>query len=76
MTVKLPAAVGLPDSTPFVLIDMPGGNPAADQTYGELPPLIARGVEGYATPTSPIGIDGAESVRTGIVLPIRTEPPP
>jgi hypothetical protein len=49
---KLPAVVGVPDSTPVATsIDMPSGRPAALKEYGMLPPLAVTGVAEYSSPT-------------------------
>jgi len=70
VTVKEPAAVGVPEIAPVVaLIAKPAGRPVADHVYGVVPPL-AVGVAGtYATPTSPFGrADGQTTLSVGLIV--------
>jgi len=70
VTVKVPAAVGVPEIAPVVaLIAKPAGRPVADHVYGVVPPL-AVGVAGtYATPTSPFGrADGQTTLSVGLIV--------
>src|SRR5215212_11029548 len=39
VAVKVPVAVGVPDTTPPLEMVTPGGRPVADQVYGGVPPL-------------------------------------
>jgi len=55
---KLPAAVGVPLNTPLVESKVkPAGSPEAAQANGDLPPVTANVVCGYATSTVPFGSD-------------------
>src|SRR5438552_3524020 len=57
VTLKLPATVGVPKSTPSVeFIDIPLGSPVADQLKGAWPPVAINGVfAAYPTPTVAVG---------------------
>ena len=57
---KVPAVVGVPDSRPSGLTDMPWGSaPVSLQVKGPTPPLGATNVKaGYATPVAPGGGGG------------------
>lgn len=66
---KLPAAVGVPESTPEEPLRLrPAGRTPAvtEKVYGAVPPL-AEIVWPYATDTDPLGSDGGDRVIVGQV---------
>jgi hypothetical protein len=64
MLAKLPAAVGVPEITPPVLIVRPVGKPVAVQLYGVVPPVAVTVVDAYATETCPLGrLTGVETTK-------------
>jgi hypothetical protein len=63
VTLNVPPAVGLPDSTPALVSVRPAGRPVAVNVYGEVPPLAATAVEVYAAPTVPaVSADGVRLI--------------
>src|ERR1035437_2737926 len=57
VTLVVPYAVGVPESTPAELNTSPGGSTVVvDQVYGSVPPVALRVVE-YAALTTPAGKD-------------------
>src|SRR5204863_376057 len=60
--VKLPAAVGVPNSAPVDdCIDIPDGKPLADHVYGVVPPVaVTACAAAYPTPT--VAVDGLSAV--------------
>src|SRR5579872_2103275 len=82
LTVKLdvPAAVGVPESTPVEALSViPAGSVPllTDQVYGAVPPLTVS-VNEYAAPTSPDGGavgPGAGDVVTARVIEVVAMPP-
>jgi len=68
VTAYFPAVVGVPDNTPLLLTELPGGNPVPTHRYGVRPPAAASVCE-YAEPTFP---DATEAVvmATGGALPM------
>jgi hypothetical protein len=65
--VGVPAAVGVPLSTPAVLRLRPAGTPVALQVCGGAPPENARLAE-YDTPTVPLGRAGVVIERAGEIV--------
>lgn len=57
VTLNVPATVGVPKGAPVVeLIDIPLGNPLADQLYGIWPPVaITAEFAAYPIPTVAVG---------------------
>ncbi len=54
--VKLPCAVGVPESVPSEARSRPGGRlPVWVNVYGPVPPLAVIWVVGYSTPCAPLG---------------------
>jgi hypothetical protein len=72
---KVPAVIGVPDSRPFGLSDMPGGRaPLSIQVNGPRPPVGATKVKaGYATPVVPVGGGAVFGLKLSWAEP---EPPP
>jgi len=74
----VPEVVGVPLIAPVLVFrDRPGGSPVAiDHRYGGVPPLAARVVAGYATPTVPLGkevvvmVGGGGFCTVNVVLPL------
>jgi len=76
VNVLVPAAVGVPESTPAELNARPAGRvPALTvQAYGDVPPLAAK-VKLYAAPTVP-AVNGEVVEMTSVAGGGGVEPPP
>ena len=69
VTLVVPYAVGVPESTPAELNTSPGGSTVVvDQVYGSVPPVALRVVE-YAALTTPAGKD-VVAITTGTGLTV------
>src|ERR1700682_4143155 len=64
------AVVGVPESTPVLVFKLrPVGKPDDDHVKGLLPPVAVTVVEGYATPTVPVGsVAGPLTAGTGLMV--------
>ena len=63
---EVPATAGMPEIVPLVAPSVRplGRVPARVQVYGGVPLLAVPGVEPYATPTFPFGIDAAHATES------------
>ena len=68
VTTYARAVIGVPDRTPLLLNERPGGNPVPTHIYGVRPP-VADSVCEYATPTFPDGSDPA-AINMGGAVPM------
>ena len=68
VTTYVPAVIGVPDRTPLLLTQRPGGNPVPTHMYGVRPP-VAYSVSEYATLTFPDASDPG-AINMGGALPM------